>query len=113
MNRFIYDFLAVNGSNRPASSCLGHSSHKRRRVTLTLLNDNVSNQEEFVPDAPVVPICPPWCRKNARTMPSVKFEQVQDSVQEESTSGPSQARWGWGDFSPNSTHPHQSSDILS
>ena len=46
--------------------------------------------KEIVSEAPVVPACPLWRRKNARTRPSVQFEQVQDSVQEESTDGPSQ-----------------------
>ena len=43
-------------------------------------------------EAPVFPACPLRRRKNARTRPrpSVQFEQVQDSVEEESTSGPSQ-----------------------
>ena len=40
--------------------------------------------------APVVPACPLRRRKNPRTRSSVQFEQAQDSVQEESTSGPSQ-----------------------
>ena len=59
-------------------------------MTSTFPNDNVSAQEEFVSEAPVIPACPLRRRKNARTRPSVQFEQVQDSVQEESTSGPSQ-----------------------
>ena len=41
-------------------------------------------------EAPVIPACLLRHRKNARIRPSVQFQQVQDSVQEESTSGPSQ-----------------------
>ena len=59
-------------------------------MTSTFPDDNVSAQEEFVSEAPVIPACPLRRRKNARTRRSVQFEQVQDSVQEESTSGPSQ-----------------------
>ena len=51
--------MAIDGSNRPSSSRSGSSSsRKRRRVTLTLPDDNVSAQEEFVSEAPVVPACP-------------------------------------------------------
>ena len=41
-------------------------------------------------EALLVPACPLRRRKNARTRLSVQFVQVQDSVQQESTSGPSQ-----------------------
>ena len=81
--------LSADGSNRPPSPSRpgSSSSRKRRRVTS---DDNVSAQEEFVSEAPVVPACPLRRRKNARTRLSVQFKQVQDSVQQESTSGPSQ-----------------------
>ena len=74
--------LAADGSNRPSSSRPGSSSsRKRRRVTLTLPDDNVSAQEEFVSEAPVVPAYPLWRRMNARARTIVQFEQVQDSIQ--------------------------------
>ena len=82
--------LVIEGSNRPSSSRPRSSpSRKRRRVTLTLPDDNVLAQEEFQSEAPVAPACPLRRKKNARTRPSVHFEQIQESVQEEGTSGPS------------------------
>ena len=59
-------------------------------MTSTFPDDNVSAQEEFVSEAAVVPACSLRRRKNLRTRLSVPFEQVQDFVQEESTSGHSQ-----------------------
>ena len=59
-------------------------------MTLTFPDNNISAQEVFVSKAPVVPASPLQHRKNARTRPSVQFEQIQESVQKESTSGPSQ-----------------------
>ena len=84
-------------------------------MTLTLPDDvSAHDQEEFVSEAPVVPACPPRRRNNAGTRPSVQFEQVQDSVQEESISGPSRQEIDFvesadeldedaEDFRPNST----------